>query len=163
MVHVGIWAPEPDSVLPFAHAVNTERNQCIMKTGLPSSDKYVVVGCNDPELASLAAAQANSWARFQTPFDEIRLQISERRYSTLTKSARQAKGSKEEKLEKVREMMDKYQRAEYVRSGRFRSVKYASRRMSPMSSPKPGRKKWGAWCGMYVLMCYPTHRKTPSF
>ena len=86
--HVAVWAPEEGSVRPLAHAVNSHTTQKITKTFLPPSDNYVVFRVKDPNLAKLAAVQANRWCSYETPYDETRLQIGERLAGSLQHRAK---------------------------------------------------------------------------
>lgn len=147
--HAAIWAPEEGSLRPLAHAVNGGNKSEVTKTFLPPPGKgnsYVVVRSKDPELAAMVAQQANRWCRYATPYDPQRLEIGERRENTLSNHKKDPQAT-----------LDQYQREEFNAGGKYRMIKYASRRMGPLTMPEScGGSGRGFRCSMFALTCLQT-------
>jgi hypothetical protein len=88
--HAAIYAPEKNNPLCLIHAVNAPGARegpllKLMRTSLPSANYRVFRG-KDPVANELAANIAKQWARYQVPYDEQRLQVGQRRGSSISRS-----------------------------------------------------------------------------
>lgn len=146
--HVAIWAPQEGSILSVAHAIRRGVD-LVLKTALEVPGEglsYLVLRNKDPHLARMAAKQANRWCRFGTPYDTNRLEVGERRESTLSVHK-----------ENPQAALNAYQRFEFEKGGKYRLIKYASRRMGPISLPKScGGSGRGMRCCLFALSCFQT-------
>ena len=145
--HVSIYlGSDGNNKLTLARAVNSGNMKQLMKTSVPP-DNYVVFRCKDQKLAELAAHIADSWASYNTPYDEQRLEIGTKVYNARTRNFR----PEEQKAGSAPAY-----REDFDETGKYRLVKYAARRGASISVPQENGKGRGVWCGMFGLMCYQT-------
>ncbi|MCB1827663.1 MAG: hypothetical protein KDH94_04475, partial [Coxiellaceae bacterium] len=151
--HAAIWAPTEGSLRPLAHAMNRNGANTMTKTGI-MPDKYVVFRPKDELLAQLAADIANHWCCYNTRYDERRLQVGERLYGARMRDQASPEAAKKAAYDESRKAFDQ--------SGRYRMVKYASRRLGPINLPEGIGNGRGVWCAMFALLCYQTAAMTKA-
>jgi hypothetical protein len=143
-LHTQLYLADAQFPATILHAVDGGKASKLMATSLPKDVKDLLVyRCKGrPELIGKAVKFASRWTMYQTPYDQERKNLKEGYRNILD-----SEGVKADAIpQRMRELFNRH--------GKFRAIKYASRRRGILCYPGEDGTSRGLTCTMFVILCY---------
>lgn len=149
-LHAQLYEGDTTFEHTILHAVDDSGKKLhkLMATSIRASKDYLVFRCKVPTLAVQATAFGKKWAMYQTPYDNDRKYVKEafRNVFDNTYSA-----------EAIPNEMARI----FDEKGKFRAIKYATRREETLCYPDEAGESRGLTCTMFVILCFQVAALAP--